>query len=392
MNRALNVGIIVADPGLRHTIVDCLNHLKVRVAFAISPTGAEASAPEYSNPEVLVLDFGHRSAFEIMATLKTMATPPPVIAAHVSADPDVILAAVRAGAREFVSPPISGQTLQNALDKIAAERLLMAPAHRTGKTIGFLSAQGGCGATMVACHLAAELRRITPSSVLAADFDASTGMLGFWLRANASRSVLDLAKNLARMDLSLWKGMVHTVQPRLDALTAPADVSLGELPSAASFSTVLRFARANYDWVVADLGQGLSPLSMALIPELDTLYLVTTPEVAALYQARRAIQKLLSSQSTAEPPRLVVNRVRPEHSPDPKDMERLFALPIEAYLPEDYNAVVEAHSEGRLVSPGSDLGRRLAQLAAKVSGKPAPERRESRFSLFRQFRTRPAEL
>jgi pilus assembly protein CpaE len=392
MNRALNVGIVVADPGLRHAIVDCLNHLKVRIAFAISPTGADASAPEYSNPEVLVLDFGDRSAHEIMATLKTLPTPPPVIAAHVSADPDVILAAVRAGAREFVSPPISGQTFQNALDKIAAERLMQAPANRTGKTIGFLSAQGGCGATTVACHLAAELRRITTASVLAADFDPLTGMLGFWLRANASRSVVDVAKNLSRMDLSLWKGMVHSVQPRLDALTAPADVSLGELPSTASFSTVLRFARANYDWVVADLGQGLSPLSMALIPELDTLYLVTTPEVAALFQARRTIQKLLSSQSTAEPPRLVVNRVRTEHAPDSKDLERLFASPIEAYLPEDYPAVVEAHSEGRLVSPGSDLGRRLAQLAFRISGKPAPERRESRFSLFRQFRTRAVEL
>jgi Flp pilus assembly CpaE family ATPase len=111
-----------------------------------------------------------------------------------------------------------------------------------------------------------------------------------------------------------------------------------------------------------------------------------------LFQARRTIQKLLSSQSTAEPPRLVVNRVRTEHAPDSKDLERLFASPIEAYLPEDYPAVVEAHSEGRLVSPGSDLGRRLAQLAFRISGKPAPERRESRFSLFRQFRTRAVEL
>jgi pilus assembly protein CpaE len=392
MTRALNVGIIVADPNLRHTIVDCLNHLKVRVAFAISPIGADTSAPEYSNPEVLVLDFGHRSAFEIMATLKTMPSPPPVIAAHVTADPDVILAAVRAGAREFVSPPISSQTFQGALDKIAAERLLTAPANRSGKTIGLLSAQGGCGATMIACHLAAELRRITTASVLAADFDPTSGMLGFWLRADPSRSVLDVAKNLSRLDLSLWKGMVHAVQPRLDALTAPVEICLGELPSSNSFSTVLRFARANYDWVVADLGQGLSPLSMALIPELDTLYIVTTPEVAALYQARRAIQKLVSSQLTAERPRLVVNRVRAEHAPDSKDMERLFSLPVEAYLPEDYDAVVEAHSEGRLVSPSSDLGRRLTQLAFKVSGQPAPERRESKFSLFRQFRARAAEL
>jgi len=124
--------------------------------------------------------------------------------------------------------------------------------------------------------------------------------------------------------------MVHAVQPRLDALTAPVEICLGELPSSNSFSTVLRFARANYDWVVADLGQGLSPLSMALIPELDTLYIVTTPRSRLCTRRAGRFRKLVSSQLTAERPRLVVNRVRAEHAPDSKDMERLFSLPVEA--------------------------------------------------------------
>ena len=391
MNRALNVGIIVADPDLRHEVEDRLNHLRVRIAFTISPAGGDVSAAEYSNPDVLVLDFGHPSAFEIMAKLKSLATPSPVIAVHASADPDVILAAMRAGAREFLSPPINAQTLEDALDRIAAERMLKAPAHRAGKTIGFLSAQGGCGATTVACHVAAELRRITSTGILIADFDLPAGMVGFWLRANGAYSLLDLTRNLPRMDPSLWKGMVHSSQPHLDVICAPSEIPLGELPRAENLTTVLRYARAHYDWVVADLGQGLSPLSMALIPELDILYLVTTPEAAPLYQARRIVQKLLSSECTRESPRLVVNRVRKEFSQGSGDFEKLFTIPIEGYLPEDYNEIVEAHSDGRLASRGSELGRRLGQLAAKIAGKPE-ERREPRFSLFRQFRARPAEL
>ena len=391
MTRALNVGVIVADPDLRHEVEDRLNHLRVRIAFTISPAGGDVSVTEYSNPDVLMLDFGHPSAFEIMAKLKSLLMPPPVIAVHVSADPDVILAAMRAGAREFLSPPINAQTLEDALDRIAAERMLKAPAHRAGKTIGFLSAQGGCGATTVACHVAAELRRITSTGILIADFDLPAGMVGFWLRANGAYSLLDLTSNLQRMDPSLWKGMVHSAQPHLDVICAPSEIPLGELPRAENLTTVLRYARAHYDWVVADLGQGLSPLSMALIPELDILYLVTTPEAAPLYQARRIVQKLLSSECTRESPRLVVNRVRKEFSQGSGDFEKLFTIPIEGYLPEDYNEIVEAHSDGRLASRGSELGRRLGQLAAKIAGKPE-ERREPRFSLFRQFRARPAEL
>jgi pilus assembly protein CpaE len=390
MTRALGVGIVIADPALRHAVVDCLNHLRVRIAFAISPAAGDVSATEYSNPDVLVLDFGHRSAFEILATTKSLSSPPPVIAAHVSADPDLLLAAVRAGAREFLYPPISVETVASALDKIADELLLKAPLHRAGKAIGFLSAEGGCGATTVACRVAAELCRITSTRVLAADFDLLAGMVGFWLRADSAYSLLDVIRNLPRMDLSLWKGMVHSVQPHLDVIGAPAEIPVGELPTEASFTTVLRYACANYDWVVADLGQGLSPLSMALIPDLDTLYLVTTPEVAPLYQACRIFNKLLSRQCTRESPRLVVNRVRKEYAQESKDIEKLLAVPIEAYLPEDYHAIVEAHSEGRLVSPRSDLGGRLAQLAASIAGQQPEERRESRFSFLRQFRARAA--
>jgi pilus assembly protein CpaE len=382
--RALSVGVLIADPALRQSVVDCLTHLKVRIAFAISPAAGDASAAEYSDPDVLVLDFGHPSASKILAKLKSLLTPPPVIAAHVSADPDVILAAVRAGVREFLCPPISAETMESALDRIAAELLLKASPNRICKTIGFLSADGGCGATTVACHVAAELRRITSTGILVADFDLPAGMAGFWLRATGAYSLLDVTGNLRRMDLSLWKGMVQSVEPHLDVICAPAEIPLGELPTEASFATVLRYARAHYDWVVADLGQGLSPLSMALLPELDTLYLVTTPEVGPLYQARRVIRKLLSSECTRESPRLVVNRVRKEHAHESRDVEKLLGVPIEAYLPEDYYEIVEAHSDGRLVSPRSDLGRRLAQLAARIAGQPE-ERRESRFSILRQF-------
>jgi Flp pilus assembly CpaE family ATPase len=241
----------------------------------------------------------------------------------------------------------------------------------------------------VACRVATELRRITSARILAADFDLPAGMVGFWLKASGTCSLLDLIRNLRRMDASLWAGMVRSAQPELDVICAPAEIPLDGLPAHQSFATVLRYAAAQYDWVVADLGQGLSPLSMDLVAELDTLYLVTTPEVAPLYQARRIVHKLLSSQEMREPPRLVVSRIRKEYASEARDVEKLFTVPIEARLPDDYHEVVGPHSDGWLTSPRSDLGRRLAELAARIAGQPE-EPRESGISLLRAFRARAA--
>ena len=46
-----------------------------------------------------------------------------------------------------------------------------------GKSLGFMSAKGGCGATTLICHVAAELGRLN-QKVLLADLDLDAGMVG----------------------------------------------------------------------------------------------------------------------------------------------------------------------------------------------------------------------
>jgi Flp pilus assembly CpaE family ATPase len=260
---------------------------------------------------------------------------------------------------------------------------------RSGKAIGFLSASGSCGATTIACHVAAELRRVAECDVTVTDFDLSGGMAGFWFRANGPYSVLDAVNNLARLDLSFWKGIVSTVQPRLDVLAAPSHIPLGDLPSPRRLADVLRFARASCEWVVADLGQGMGPLAATLAPDLDALYLVTCAEIAALYQTRRIIRALVDSGFRREAIKLVVSRVRKGQPFGQHEIEKLLAFPVELVLPEDDQEVGEAHAGGRLVSPKCELGKRMLQMAAAIAGKPVQESRPSRFSPFR-FRAQEA--
>jgi pilus assembly protein CpaE len=387
--RTLTAGVIVADPQFREAIRTSLRSFGVNLAFVVSDAAGETDKLANTDPDVLVLDFGRTSAHVVMAELKTIARAPAVIGAHTSGDPEIILAALRAGAREFVYPPLNETALKNALEIIASERTLRGARRRSGKAIGFLSASGGCGATTVAAHVAAELRRITESDVTLADFDLAAGMAALWLRAGGSYSVLDVVNNLARLDLSLWKGIVSTVQPHLDVLAAPADIPLGELPPPQRFADVLRFARSACDWLVADLGQGFGPLSATLASGLDALYLVTSTEVTALYQARRILRAVVESGFQKERLKLVIGRLQKDSGFGPQDLEKMLAFPVEFVFPEDRREVAEAHADGRLVLAGCELGRRLTQLASAIAGKPVDEARPSKFSLFR-FRAQEA--
>jgi pilus assembly protein CpaE len=379
----ITAGVVVTDPQFREAIAATLQTLGVHVAFAVANGAREAHRMEASNPDVLVLDFGLPSAHAVMAELKSLAHPVTVIAAHTASDPDAILAALRSGAREFLYPPLNEHALRAVIESVERDKIQMDARRNSSKALGFLSAAGGCGATTTACHVAAELRRMEVGDIAVLDFDLFAGVSGFWFGANSSYSVLDAVHGLGRLDESLWKGLVSTVQPHLDVLPAPSEIPLGGLPGNRGFSEVLRFARCRYDWVIADLAQHLTPLSLSLIEDLDTVYVVTTPEVAPLLQTRRIIQRMIQQGYLKDRIKALVSRVHKDQELSVDELEKMIGVPVEAVLPNDNREIADAHADGRLVSPRSDLGKRFAQVATKASGRQADEPRASKFSLFR---------
>jgi pilus assembly protein CpaE len=379
----ISAGIVVADPEFRKQIVDCLQSLGVRIAFALEATGSQAYVTESTNPDFLVVDFGQPGMQSVMAEIRSREAPVSVIAVHALGDPQTILTALRLGAREFLSPPLNEKALRDAVRSIENEKVVGEARRRAATAVGFLAATGGCGATTIACHVAAELRRSGAGQVGLLDFDLAAGMAGFWFGTNGSYSVLDAVHNLHRMDTSLWKGLVSNVQPQLDVLAAPAEIPLSGLPGMRGFSEVLRFARSQYDWIVADLAAHLTPLSVTLLEDLDTLFVVATPEVASLLQTRRTIQRVIQLGCSKGKLKVLVSRVQKDQVVSVEELKNMIGLPVEAVFLSDSPEIADAHASGRLIAPKSDFGKRIARLTAKLSGKTVEEPRPPKFSLFR---------
>jgi pilus assembly protein CpaE len=377
----ISAGIIVTDPEFRKQIVDCLKGVGVRIEFAVGDAAGQGHQMAATNPDLLVLDFSQPGMLSIMAEIKSLEAPVAVIAVHHLGEADAILSALRLGAREFLWPPLNEKALRSSVQAIEAEKMQRDERRRAATAVGFLAAAGGCGATTIACHLAADLRRSGAGQVGLLDFDLAAGMAAFWFGAGANYSVLDAVHHLGRMDTSLWKGLVSAVQPQLDVLAAPAESPLSGLPGARDFFGVLSYARCQYDWIVADLGASLTSLSVALIEGLNTVYLVSTPEVSSLLQTRRIVQRLIQLDYPKDKLKVLVSRVQKGQVVYPDDLKNMIGLPVEAVFPSDSQEISEAHASGRLMAPKSDFGRRIAQLSAKLTGK-TEETKPSRFSMF----------
>src|SRR5581483_11032953 len=94
-----------------------------------------------------------------VAKIKEANINPMLIAINDMAEPESILAALRAGFQEYLFPPLLG-TLRRALERRSEERDKFREGTRKGRVIAFLSAKGGCGATTLACHTAMEIQKL----------------------------------------------------------------------------------------------------------------------------------------------------------------------------------------------------------------------------------------
>lgn len=381
----ISAGIVIQTKELWEELTKALENLSVRLVFELAELPSDWTVflerVDRVRPDVILLETDKLRVplEEVMRRIRGTEARPAVIALHTSAEPEAILEALRAGVVEYLHPPLL-DPLKTALERLDRGRM---EAHHTrragGKTLAFVSAKGGCGATTVACHVAVELPRQTHGTALLADLDFQAGMIGFLVKAKSPYSISDAVNNLQRLDKSYWHGIVSNGIPNLEIITAPSEPAHKQI-SAPQVKQVLSFARAQYDWTVIDLGRNLNGPTLSLLDLIDETYLVTTSEVPALHQTKQMIQFLLNSGYPQENLRLILNRTPKRSEVTLEELEKMLGLKIYSTIANDYQALEEAYAEGRLLDPGSSLGKNFGRLAAKIAG--VEDAKKKKFSLF----------
>jgi pilus assembly protein CpaE len=336
-----------------------------------------------THPEILLVELAAIRADldKALSEIRNSAPKAKIIAVHENDDPKIILAAMRAGANEFIHPPFE-ETLGPALERMACSIDADESPRANGKAIGFVSAKGGCGATTLACHIAADLKRQTGKDVLLADFDLTSGMIGFLMKIASSYSVLDAVKNLSRLDESLWKALVSEWKPGISVVPSPEAFSHEHAPTGEELRQVLRFMQSQHPWVVLDLGRSFNEIVSAVYEELDQLLIVSVLEVTALHGLKTIVQRLQDQGANLDKVQLVLNRTPKMMDITSEELEKILGRPLYAMLPNDYPSLYQSYSAGNLLPPNNRLAQQFAVLTARIADIQVKTQKK-RFALFR---------
>lgn len=335
--------------------------------------------------DVVLLDLGlpDSAGFETLMRLQAQNRNVPVIVMSTSQDASLALQMVQRGAQDYVvkstcGPEMLARILRYTVVRWAAQTGQTVPVEP--RIIGVLGAKGGVGTTTFASILALELCRQSKQKTLLADLDVHGGLVSFLTNLRPNRTLLDALSVLDSLDESCWRGIITEGPEGLDVLHSPALMGRKTL-HASPVREMLARVQVMYRWIVLDIGR-LSPFSAELLAILHELYLFTSSQLPALYEARRVAAALKEGGHNLETVRVVVTQLNGTPTVDPKYLEKLFGVPVELRLPDSTDELARACAAGKLPDENGPFRTQLSTLARKIAGLRDPEPKKKGARLF----------
>ncbi|HEX7729691.1 MAG TPA: AAA family ATPase [Terracidiphilus sp.] len=297
-------------------------------------------------------------------------------------DPNWIVRAMRAGAREFLSDPIDQNALTEALARVGTRRTTPRPQQKTGgKLLVFLGGKGGSGVTTVACNFAVALVQDCGQSAVLIDLDLPLGDAALSLGLSPQFSTADALQSADRLDSNFFQKLLVKHSSGLPVLGAP-----GRFPHVQAHNEaidkLLAVAKQEFDWVVVDAGSRFDLTGASWFQRADTVYMVMQAGIPELRNSHRLVSEFFK---TGVPKlEIVLNRyVSRSMGVDEEHIEKALTRPIQWRIPSDYFTVRRMQNEAvPITSEDSAISKSIQDMARAACGmEPKPEKKKG-FSLF----------
>ncbi|GIX00073.1 MAG: pilus assembly protein CpaE [Pirellulaceae bacterium] len=372
--------IALADP------VDASREAIKRQLLAIETIWLEAECSRYeffpdvaeqSNPDACIvsLDADEAKGLSLIERLRRELPQSAILAVSSKTDGQIILKAVRAGAREYLPYPIDPEDLASALERIAEIRFGTSHGGARGsKVVAVAGATGGVGCTSLAVNLACILASHPGNTVVLVDLDLAIGDADVFLDTIPDYTLLDVAENVSRLDFQLLKKSLTKHSSGLYLLPRPVELRDLALITPESLRRVFGLLKATFSHIVLDLSKGYTETDMAALEFATDVLMVVQLDLPCLRNLVRIQLSWDEQEALGEKLRIVVNRVGLESGQIKlKKAKETIGREIFAQIPNDYRTMVEMRNNGIPLidlAPKAPITKAMQELAERLTAPP----------------------
>jgi len=350
--------------------------------FSSFPAGAadlSVRRMQEANVDVIIVDIPRQEVAAAIRAVELLHAELPKAAVFAVGDAtqsQAIIAAMRAGAREFLERPTTTASLLEAFVRLAATRRGPKGPGTNGKVFTFVNAKGGSGATTIAVNTALALQS-QEGNVALVDL-APLGHTALHLNVKPTFTIADAIRNSRRLDDDLLDGYMTRCKGDLHLLAGQPEAFSEEI-STEAVARIFDVLVGRYRYVVVDASSRLDRTLRTVCDLSQSVLLVGLLDVPSLWSVAKVRDYLIDGSACAHIG-LVLNRFRKLPGFSEGEIENTTQTKIMAKIPNQYAAVSSAIDRGiPLVGQNhSDVARTFVNLAHLLTQAEVTEKRRTR--------------
>lgn len=304
MAQTIQVMIVDDSDEVRESLRMLLGTMGRIAVLAEANNGEEALRKlELVEPDIILMDLNMPVMDGVEATERISAAYPniSVVVLSVQDDVEYVRRSMRAGAKDYLFKPISGEALEASLTEIFESTQVRASRNtvallsdrftRQTRVITCVSAKGGVGKTTVAVNVAAALSA-EGRRVAFVDCDLQFGDAALMLNLNPKRTIADLCRETRDIDGDVVESYLAEATANLWLLAAPKRPEESDYVAPGQVRLILQALRRRFDYVVVDTAPIANDLFFTILESVDDVLCISTQNVAVLKNNRLLLDLL----------------------------------------------------------------------------------------------------
>ena len=324
-----------------------------------------------SGPMVAVIDINldPERAFNVAEQIKLRLPSVHIVMTSPTGAPDAILRAMRSGAEEFLTQPFNWTEVLKSLDTIRKKVDVHASkGGERGHIVAISSNKGGVGSTTAATNLSACLVA-QKKSVCVVDLVLQFGSVTSFLNIDASYTILDLVKNLKRIDPLFLDGSLVKHISGIRVLAEPFYAEDARRITPADIDEILDVLAQSFDYVVVDTPKEFDDMLALVLDKANLILFITEMDVPSLKSAHRALELFERMGIYDKKIRLILNRYVKSKLMTLESVEKALGVKVFWTLPNNYPVAIAAVNQGLSIQecdPRSDIAKSYLGLTDAV--------------------------
>ncbi len=338
------------------------------VAELDEPAMLEQAVRQFHVDGVLInLDPNPETMLPIIGQLVEQGIEASIFATSESTDGPLILKAIRMGVKEFLPKPIDSDTLIEAVDRLAQNRL---DTGKQGDIITVMGTAGGVGATLLATNIAVELADMVDGTVVVMDLDYRFGQVATVLDIEPTFTLADLCESPEQLEPQVIERALVKHSSGVRVLSRPSSLAEADTMTAASCVGLLSALAQCSDYVVIDGPHRGDLRAKSVLDMADVNLLLVQSLVPCVRNATRILNGIREAGGALDRTNLIANRVgRGSTDLTNDDVATTLDLEMFASIPNDWATVSGAINLGeplKTFSPKSKVRLAIQEIAERL--------------------------